>query len=170
MKHLILLSISLLLFSFSSNATTTVATDTKAAPLTLEQIAYKAGQEVAEGTVVPHEINNIRDRRILMGKPGLQLYVVFLLKSGQPVDYFMTDGKCVSSNKRLTPTKELFRAGKANDLVVDSASYDGTHGSSDKYVYCRTSDGGYKQWNGRIYVSDAPIELTKKAIILDLKG
>lgn len=174
MKHfktrfmsVIALSFSILMLTLGAQAHAEEAT--VPAPLTLAQIAYKTGQEVANATVVPHEINNIRDRRILMGKPGLQLYVIFMVKSGQVVDYFMTNGKCVSSNKRLTPTEALYSGGY-NNVVMHKPSYDGTHGSSDKYIYCRTSDGGYKQWNGRYYASDAPIELTKKAIVLDLKG
>ena len=145
---------------------TAIAAETT--PPTLAQIAYKTGQTVADNTIVPHEINAIRDRRILMGKPGLIMYVAFLSKSGQVVDYFTTNGKCVSSGKRLTPTSDVY-SGYQNDVVMKNASYDGTHGSSDAYLYCRTSSGGYKQWNGRVLASDKPIELTVTPVVLDIK-
>ena len=68
----------------------------------LQRLAEEAGQRAAAGTTEPNEIEMIKYRRILTGKPGLQMYVVLLSRGGQPVDYFVTDGKCTSSGKRLT--------------------------------------------------------------------
>ncbi len=135
----------------------------------LERKAYEAAQRSAAGTVEPNEIDMIKYRRILNGKPGLQLYVVFLSRAGQPIDYFVTKGKCVSSHKRLTPTHKLVDTGP-NSLVIKAASEDGTHGSSSPYIYCQTVDGKYKQWNGRYYASDSPIELTIKPLVIDPSG
>ena len=47
-------------------------------------------------------------------------------------------------------------------------SEDGTHGKSDEYIYCKTVDGKYKQWNGDRYISNAPIELTIKPLVIDV--
>ena len=139
----------------------------------LNQQAARAAQESAANTVDPNEINNIERRRILMGKAGLIQYVVFLSKSGQPIDYFAVDGKCTSSEKRLTPPERLVRGSGGEhylDFVVKAPSEDGTYGSSSPYIYCKTTDGKYKQWNGQYYVSDSPIELTIKPVVVDAGG
>lgn len=137
--------------------------------LRLQRLAEEAAQRSAANTVETNEINMIGYRRTLMGKPGLQLYVVFLSRSGQPIDYFMTDGKCVSSNKRLTAPYELVDTGP-NALLIKARSEDGTQGSSAEYIYCRTTEGVYKQWNGKYYASDYPIELTIKPLVIDTSG
>ncbi len=137
----------------------------------LEALAQQAAQEAAAATIDPQEINMIEYRRTLMGKPGLQLYVVFINDMGQPIDYFVTNGKCTSSNKRLTDTTELVKGDKGSYygyFDVPAASEDGTHGSSDEYIYCRTADGKYKQWNGDYYASDKPIELTIKPLVVNI--
>ncbi|MDP2593993.1 MAG: hypothetical protein Q8P36_01490 [bacterium] len=139
----------------------------------LQRKAREAGQRAASNTIEPHEINNIERRRTLMGKPGLVQYVVFMSKSGQPIEYFVADGKCTSSDKRLTPGERLVRGdgGEWNaDFVMKSASEDGTYGHSSPYIYCKTVDGKYKQWNGQYYASDYPIELTIKPIVIDTSG
>jgi len=134
-----------------------------------ERLANEAGQRAARNTVEPNEIEMIKYRRILNGKPGAKQYVVLLSKGGQPIDYFVADGKCTSSHKRLTPTHRLVDKGP-NALVVKAPSEDGTFGSSASYIYCKTADGKYKDWNGNYYVSDAPIELTIKPLVIDLSG
>lgn len=154
-----------------------------AAPLTpqqkLEQRAAEAAERSASDALADNEIRMIAYRRQLMGTPGLQLYVVFLNDMGQPIEYFVTAGKCTSSNKRLSPGWEFQEDqvgidgdGHAvhGDFVLPRAVEDGTHGASDPYVYCRTADGKYKQWNGQYYISDAPIELTIKPLIVDRSG
>jgi hypothetical protein len=139
----------------------------------LQRKAQEAGQRAASNTIEPHEINNIERRRTLMGKPGLLTYVVFLSKSGQPIEYFVAEGKCTSSEKRLTSGERLVRGDGGEhhaDFVMKSASEDGTYGSSAPYIYCKTADGKYKQWNGQYYASDYPIELTIKPIVIDTSG
>lgn len=131
----------------------------------LEEEALARGQRAAAETIEPNEIEAIKARRILMGRVGLQMYVVLLSKSGQPIDYFVTTGKCVSSEKRLTPGQKLVDVGP-NSLVLKAPSEDGTHGSSSPYIYCKTVDGRYRQWNGSYYASDKPIELTVKPLVV----
>lgn len=139
----------------------------------------QAAARAATNTLEPNEINTILWRRELMGRPGLQFYVVFFNDMGQPVDYFVTSGKCTSSNKRLLPPWKFERgqtgvtskdASIYGDFVVPARDLDGTHGTSEHYVFCKTSDGKYKQWNGHYYLSDVPIEVTIKPVIIDSRG
>jgi hypothetical protein len=155
------------------------AAGAQAPPKDLRKEAREAATRVAEATLEPHEINTIFWRNELMGRPGLQFYVVFFNNTGQPVDYFVTQGKCSSSNKRLTKPWHYKRGQTGvdgdghyveGDFVLPSSGIDGTHGRSDDYVFCKTVDGKYKQWNGRYYLSDVPIELTIKPIIIDMTG
>ncbi len=137
----------------------------------LAQLAAEAAQEAAKATIDPHEIKAIERRRSLMGQPGLQLYVVFFNDLGQPIDYFVTNGKCTSSGKRLTPDTDVVEGDRGSHygyFAVPARSEDGTHGSSDEYIYCKTADGKYKQWNGDYYASSTPIELTIKPLIIDV--
>ena len=141
----------------------------------LEQIALEAADEIAANMTVFHEIENIKFKREVMGRAGLQLYVVFFNNMGQPVDYFVTDGKCTSSGKRLVKNWQ-FKEGQTGvdsdgysvygDFVVPKSSVDGTFGHSGKYIYCKTADGKYKQWNGTYYASDVPIEVTIKPLVV----
>lgn len=130
--------------------------------------------EALSKNLVTHEINNIHFRREVFGRPGLNLYVVFISNKGQPFDYFVTDGKCSSSKKHLI-SKQAFKEGQRGidsdgysvygDFVLKKAGVDGTYGSSTPYVYCKTTDGKYKQWNGRTYISDAPLELSIQPLL-----
>lgn len=131
--------------------------------------------KILSQSVVNHEIETIKFRRIVMGRPGLNLYVVFLSDKGQPTDYFVTDGKCSSSKKHLVSKQKMVegkvgvdseREGVYGDFVMKKSGVDGTYGSSSPYVYCKTTAGIYKQWNGKYYISDAPLELAIEPVIV----
>lgn len=136
----------------------------------LAEQAKAAADRAAEATAEPWEIEMITWRRGLMGRTGLSFYVVFINDAGQPIDYFATDGKCTSSNKRLIPDQKVSSEGGAwsDDVLISAPSEDGTSGSSDEYIYCFTVDGKYKQWNGDYYASDSPIELTIKPLVVSI--
>jgi hypothetical protein len=137
----------------------------------LAAIAEAAAKDVAEQTTDPHEIKMIEYKRNLMGKPGLQMYVVFLNDMGQPIDYFIVKGKCSSSNKRLTDPTQIVegdRGSYTGYFDVPGPGVDGTYGESDEYIFCKTVDGKYKQWNGEYLQSDYPFELTIKPLIVKL--
>ncbi len=145
----------------------------------LEQRAAESARKTLEQNLAANEIEMIEYRRKLMGRPGLHLYVIFFNDIGQPLEYFVTSGKCTSSNKRLLPPWKFERGqtgvdsdGNAvyGDFVMPTASEDGTHGESDTYVYCKTADGKYKQWNGKYYISDHPLDLTIKPFVIDVSS
>ena len=144
----------------------------------LEKLRVEADERSAANDVAKGEIEMIEYRRTLMGRPGLILYVVFFNDVGQPVDYFVTAGKCTSSTKRLTKSWR-FKQGQVGvndkgearygDFVLPRPDLDGVHGSSDHYIFCRTVDGKYKQWSGKYYASDVPIEITIKPLAVEFK-
>lgn len=137
----------------------------------LAALAKQAAADAQAQTLTPHEIDMIKFRGLLMGKAGLQLYVVFFGDFGQPIDYFVTDGKCSSSKKRLIRKQKVIQGDRGSytgGFVVAAPAADGTYGGSDEYIYCKTVDGKYKQWNGDYYASDRPIELTIEPLIMQL--
>jgi hypothetical protein len=142
----------------------------------LNQEAQRAAENAAAQTLEPHEIRNIERRRILMGQPGLTMYVVFLNNAGQPIHYFTTAGKCTSSGKRLTQDQVLERlmysdgTRSTNWAQVRGPSEDGTYGTSDAYIYCFTSSGAYVQWSGDYLASDRPFELRVPPLVVDING
>ncbi len=166
---------------FAANSESNTAVQAAAPPEAVKSLQQKgaaAANRVATETLEPNEIEMIEWRRQLMGRPGLQFFVVFLNDKGQPVDYFVTRGKCSSSGKRLTASWKFTRGQTGvdsdghsvhGDFVLPRPAEDGMSGATDEYVYCRTVDGKYKQWNGRYYLSDAPIELTIKPLVLNVK-
>ena len=136
----------------------------------LEELARTAALEAQAATITPHEIEMIEFRGTLMGKPGLQLHVVLFGDFGQPIDYFVTDGKCTSSKKTLVRKQKQVRIDKGSytgTTVLPSPSADGTYGSSAPYIYCFTVADVYKQWNGEYYISDRPIELTITPLVFE---
>ena len=169
MREFLLIS-ALIGAAFTYGLSQEIAAQEKPDPIReLQRKADEAGQRAAAATIDPNEIEMIKYRRILMGQPGLQLYVILMSQSGQPIHYFVTEGKCVSSKKRLTPTHKLVDPGR-NAVVVKAPSEDGTHGSSAPYIYCKTADGKYIQWNGDYYASNSPIELVIKPLVIDTSG
>ena len=167
---------------FAANSESNNAVQAASPPETVKSLQQKgavAASGVAAETLEASEIEMIEWRRHLMGRLGLQFCVVFLNDKGQPVDYFVTRGKCSSSGKRLTASWK-FAHGRTGvdkdgnsvhgDFVLPRPAEDGMHGAPDEYVYCRTVDGKYKQWNGRYYLSDSPIELTIKPLVLNIKN
>lgn len=146
----------------------------EAQPSAVEQQRYQAAREAAAEQTYCYECQNIKNRRILFGKPGVIGYVLFLNDAGQPIQYLSVKGKCTSSGKRLTPT-DIVTNGRMssdpeaygeNNVVRAAVGEDGTFGSSENYVYCWTTDGRYVQWSGQYLYSDKPFDLTIKPLII----
>lgn len=133
----------------------------------LTKMREEAAAEAQQSVTFSYEIENIKRRRALFGKPGVVGYTAFLAPMGQPVDYKAVDGKCTSSNKRLTPGQRIETGAGYVQFVMNSPSEDGTFGSSDEYIYCFTPTGQYVQWNGLYYYSDKPFDLTIKPLVVE---
>lgn len=157
---------------------------TETIPVTNAEKQSKAvADQVDAATTENNEADNIGFKRIMMGKPGLIGYVVFLSQDGRPIQYYTVKGKCTSGSKRLTQQRRLEfvkaygRDADGDGFVnggqwqeVDGSSEDGTYGSSDAYIYCRTTNDAYIQWNGQYLYSTQPFDLTIKPLVIDLSG
>jgi len=140
----------------------------------------QADAEVSKEQTYSYEIENIKHRRLLFGKPGIIGYVVFLNQSGQPVQYLTVSGKCTSAGKRITQTKQyewmpypgIADTDKDSDRsgnyqLMDGPGEDGVYGQSEPYIYCFGADGRYWQWSGDYLYSDKPFDLTIKPLVID---
>lgn len=178
MKKLILIA------GLALAAASLVACDVKTAQQTTTDVQREAAvQRVAKQTTQCNECDMIEFKRTVMGKPGLIGYVAFLSQNGTPIAYYTVKGKCTSGSKRLTQSRrvELLRyapgiryyqdGDTSNDgrtEAVDGPSEDGTYGSSGDYIFCRTTNDAYVQWNGPYLFQDQPFDLTTKALVISI--
>lgn len=143
-------------------------------PTTKQQESKKAEQVAASLKFTENaEIDNIKARLELTSQPGLIGYVVLLNEAGQPIMYTTVKGKLTSGSKRLTRTQEFTclesqSSGGMHCDVWDSASDEGTYGSSNPYIYFWTQSGQYVQWSGTYLYSDQPIRLSVEPLVIDL--
>jgi len=113
------------------------------------------------------EIDNIAKKLELTANPSLLGYIVLLNESGQPVYYTGVKGKITSGGKRLTPPDRSTAEGSgANNVVRAAPSDEGTYGSSGEYIFFWTTEGRYKQWNGKYLYSDEPIRLSIQPLVI----
>jgi len=134
----------------------------------------KKAKEAAESITFASnaEIDNIKKRLELTSDPALLGFVMLLNETGQPVAYYGVKGKITSSGKRLTPKQKLVRGDRGEwggDFVFNAPSDEGTHGSSDPYIYFWTSGGQYIQWNGKYLYSDKPFRLSVKPLVIEVE-
>jgi hypothetical protein len=113
------------------------------------------------------EIENIKHRLELTSKPDLLGYIVLFNSAGQPILYTTVKGKVTSGSKRLTRADETYSNGNGTG-IRQSASDEGTYGSSGEYIYFWDANGAYHQWNDKYMYSDQPIRLRVEPIIVDI--
>lgn len=111
------------------------------------------------------EIENIKRRLELTSSVSKIGYVVLLNQAGQPIAYETVKGKVTSGSKRLTAVNRVDAGGR----VLAAPSDEGTHGSSDPYIYFWTPSGKYVQWNGSYLYSDQPIRLRVEPLIISVQ-
>lgn len=115
------------------------------------------------------ERENIVARLKLTSNPG-QIGYIALMSMGRPVAYYGVKGKITSGSKRLTSPQEVRCLEVAESVgcsqqMVESASDEGTYGSSNPYIFFWTTGGQYVQWNGEYVYSDQPFRLTTPPLI-----
>lgn len=140
-----------------------------------KQVQTQKAQEAAESISFTEnaEIENIKSRLKLTSDPGLTGFVLLMNEAGQPIMYTGVKGKITSGGKRLTAKQELRKlrngTGTWQYSVVDSPSDEGTHGSSNPYVYFWTITGQYVQWNGKYLYSDKPFRTKVEPLVIAVK-
>lgn len=118
------------------------------------------------------EIENVRRRLEITSDPNLLGYIVLLNEAGQPILYEGVRGKVTSGGKRLTPQNEvrtvstLGNNGGQHSVVVAAPSDEGTHGSSNPYIFYWSTGGEYRQWTGHYLYSTQPIRLRVEPLVI----
>lgn len=114
------------------------------------------------------EIENIRRRLELTSDPTLNGYIMLLGATGNVIDYMPVLGKVSSGGKRLTPPYKLIKCDKGEwigECVVSASSDEGTHGTSNPYIFWFGPDGQYFQTNGTYMYSDKPFRLNVQPLV-----
>jgi hypothetical protein len=156
-----LLGVSMTACNPKSNAAPPVKqSEARKAEAAASSINFRAGNA---------EIDNIKKRLELTSDPGLMGYIVLLNESGQPIIYETVLGKVTSGSKRLTKPYAYVTGTQSNfkkTMLVPAPSDEGTHGSSNPYIYYWTTDGKYRQWSGDYLYSDKPFRLRIKPLVI----
>lgn len=111
------------------------------------------------------EIANIQRRLQITSKPGMLGFILLMNEAGQPILYEGVVGKITSGGKRLTPPTQQWSVSPNNQLGP-APSDEGTWGSSSDYVFYWTTNGEYRQWNGKYLYSDKPFRLRTEPLIV----
>lgn len=117
------------------------------------------------------EAKNINARVSMMDDPNLVGWIYWLSWDGRVILHEAVRGKVSSSGKRLEPITNNW---SNNDYMggQEVVQMDGTFGHSDPYVYYRTVEGIYRQWNGLYAYSTQPFVVRDQymtAIEIDLE-
>lgn len=115
------------------------------------------GDSLERANIVEHLKRNNQPDRIR--------YIYLLTDYGQVVAYHVAKGKITSSGAQLTPTDEIVDR-TDGDLAVQAPTDDGSFGGDEGGVYFFTDTGVEIQWNGKWYVSDAPMKIRDNALVL----
>lgn len=120
------------------------------------------------------EIDNIRRRLELTSDPNLLGYIVLFNDAGQPILYEGVRGKVTSGSKRLTDPQVVRQVptygnnGGQHSVVLNAPSDEGTHGSSNPYIFYWNTDGTYRQWSGQYLYSTQPIRLRVEPVVVNI--
>lgn len=152
MKHKIMTALSALLVVTISVA---VSGCGRSSQYEQAQVAREAARSI--NFTENAEIDNIKKRLELTASPSLVGYVVLLNGTGQPILYTAIKGKITSGSKKLT-----------DGGVTGTLSDEGTHGSSNPYIYFWSTSGVYHQWSGDYLYSDKPIRLSVQPLVVNV--
>lgn len=138
---------------------------------TAKQKQADAGTRLANQVVGNHSENaeqkNIARRLGLTMNPGQIGFMALFNQAGAPIAYYAVKGKITSSGKRLTSPDER-NCWSESCAYHQSASDEGTYGSSDPYVYFWTVDDVFIQWNGPYLYSDKPFRLRIEPLVISV--
>lgn len=152
MKHKVMATLSVLL-------AVTISVAVSGCGRSSQHVQARVAREAARSINFTEnaEIDNIKKRLELTASPSLVGYVVLLNGTGQPILYTAIKGKITSGSKKLT-----------DGGVTGTLSDEGTHGSSNPYIYFWSTSGVYHQWSGDYLYSDKPIRLSVQALVVNV--
>ena len=138
-------------------------------PDTREQQMQRAQQ--VEHIDYSVERDNINYRLKVTNDPNQIMWIYCLSDMGQVLLTSPVRGKVSSSTKRLEPTTiegSHDTMSYLNEVAIGGYRFytkevmgaDGAYGASDPYVYWRTPEGQYMQWNGKYIESSVPLKLS----------
>ena len=96
-------------------------------------------------------------------------FIYLLTNYGQLVRFDTIKGKVSSVNSMLTATEQVI-IGKWRDqgmVTIPSPDLDGSYGSNGDAIFWYNQDGAYCEWNGMYFLTDQPLKLTIKPLIVE---
>lgn len=97
-------------------------------------------------------------------------YIYLLTDYGQLVRFDTIKGKVSSVNSMLTCTEQPYeRTGTHGRAMVTlpSPDFDGSYGSNGDAIFWFNQDSAYCEWNGLYFLTDQPLKLTIKPLIVE---
>lgn len=93
---------------------------------------------------------------------------IYLLNRGMIISFHAIKGKVSSVNSQITnPQKiERFRLSSSDGVALPSPAEDGSYGTNGDAIFFFTQDGVYIEWNGKYFLSDQPMKLTQKPLLI----
>lgn len=152
---------------------------------TPDQSAQSTGQQQTEDafakqqSAVPYpneqlkdslERRNVKERLLRYNNPNKIGYIYLLTDTGGIYTYFTIKGKVSSTDSQMT-TSELVvtkchASNGCNEVTVPAPGDDGSYGPNEPGVFFFTADGVMVTWNGRYLLTDAPLKIEDKGLVL----
>ncbi|MBP9738151.1 hypothetical protein KBD20_00510 [Candidatus Saccharibacteria bacterium] len=135
----------------------------KAVPYPME--AMKAGGWL--------ERKNLSERLQRYADPNKLSYIYLFSAQGQLMGNYTVKGKVSSASSQMsTATQVIDGCGRDTYCAfgVEAPMDDGTWGPSEDAIFFFTTDGVMVQWTGEYVLSDAPLDMTSKPLLVYNEG
>lgn len=139
-----------------------------------EQSTVESNQQTLINRIPAPQLSSSLERinikkRLELWNDENKISYIYLINFGRIVAFHTVKGKVTSGSKRLTTEQKLvngdYGTNGYGDFVMESASLDGTYGSSGEYVFFWTTEGVYVQWSGDYLLSDEPLKVTIEPLL-----
>lgn len=115
------------------------------------------------------ERRNIKERLLRYNNPNKIGYIYLLTDTGGIYTYFTIKGKVSSTDSQMTTT-DLIQWDKGSagggNVTVPAPGDDGSYGPNEPGIFFFTADGVMVTWNGRYLLTDAPLRIEDKGLVL----
>lgn len=110
-------------------------------------------------------------RRLERFNESEKISYIYLMSYGRVMAYYTIKGKVSSVNSMLTCTEQPLRikgtGGTLAILTVSSPDLDGSYGSNGNGIFFFTTDDTYVEWNSEYLLSDRPLRLQERPLLID---